>query len=137
MRLKPTIKVLLCWVLALFFLVAGILLHFFEAPSVAKIVPPFLPFPKLIVIATGVMEILFAIGLIWPKWRRMTGMVLSIYLLAVLPANIYMAIEGMPLGGLNLTTFQLWLRVALQFPLIALILWASGYWQTPKTSDAA
>ncbi len=135
--LKSKIKVFICWVLALFFLAAGILLHFMAADEVAKIVPPFLPFPKLIVVVTGVMEILFAIGLIRPKWRRLTGIVLSLYLLAVLPANIHMALAGMPLGGRDLTAFQLWFRVALQFPLIALILWASGFWKKPKTFDLA
>ncbi|WP_416876820.1 hypothetical protein [Litorimonas sp.] len=135
--LKSRIKSVFCWVLALFFLAAGILLHFMATDEVAQIVPPFLPFPKLIVIVTGVLEILFAIGLIWPKWRRLTGIVLSVYLLAVLPANIYMALENMPLGERDLTGFQLWFRVALQFPLIALVLWASGFWEKPKSSDAA
>lgn len=127
--LKAKIKLVFCWVLALFFLAAGVLLHFMSVSEVAKIVPPFLPFPELIVVMTGVMEVMFSVGLIWPKWRRLTGMVLSVYLLAVLPANIYMALEGMPLGGRDLTAFQLWFRVFLQFPLIALILWASGFWE--------
>jgi len=135
--LKSKIKMVICWVLALFFLAAGVLLHFMAASEVANIVPPFLPFPKLIVIVTGVMEIFFAIGLVWPKWSRFTGIALSVYLLAVLPANIHMALEGMPLGGRDLTAFQLWFRVALQFPLIALILWASGYWEKPKNSGGA
>lgn len=129
-----------CWLLAAFFLLAGIFLHFLEAESAAQIVPPFLPFPVLIVLITGVMEVLFAIGLVWPKWRRYTGMVLSLYLLAVLPANIYMAIESMPLFGKELSAFQLWFRVFLQFPLIALVLWATGFWEKPlkiiKRSDA-
>lgn len=133
--LKARVKVFFCWLLAAFFLLAGVFLHFFEAETVAKIVPPFLPFPKLIVILTGVLEILFALGLVWSKWRRLTGIVLSLYLLAVLPANIYMALEGMPLGGRDLTAFQLWFRVTLQFPLIALVLWATGFWQTFRADN--
>jgi len=134
--LKSKIKLVICWILALFFFAAGVLLHFMTASKVANIVPPFLPYPRLIVIVTGVMEVLFSIGLVWPKWRRFTGIILSVYLLAVLPANIYMALESMPLGDRELTAFQLWFRVALQFPLIALILWASGYWEKPKTFRA-
>jgi len=139
---KAWIKTGFCWLLAAFFLLAGIFLHFFEAESAAKIVPPFLPFPLLIVQITGVMEILFALGLVWPKWKYYTGIVLSLYLLAVLPANIYMAIAGMPLGGHDLSAFQLWFRVFLQFPLIALVLWATGFWEKPfrnlfKRSDEA
>lgn len=110
--------------LAIFFLVAGVL-HFYLGDAFARIVPPMLPFPLAIVWITGLMEIGFALALI-TKWRLpLTGVLLSAYLLAVLPANIYMAIEGIPLGGSALSPAVLWIRVALQFPLIVLVLWAT------------
>lgn len=121
------IKLALCILFALFFLAAGVS-HFTEVDNFAKIVPPFLPFPELIVQVTGAMEIIFAMGLLIPKSRRQTGILLSLFLLAVLPANIYMALADIPFNGNDLTTFQLWFRVFLQFPLIALILWATGFW---------
>lgn len=117
-------KTLTCWILALFFAFAGVA-HFALVDSFAAIVPPALPFKPIIVQLTGVMELAFAVGLLVPRWRRMTGWALSAYLLAVLPANIYMALEGMPLGPLDMPA-ALWGRVALQFPLIALVLWACG-----------
>ncbi len=127
MKMKPIIKWVLCILLAAFFLLAG-LSHFTAVDEFAKIVPPFLPFPKLIVQVTGVMELVFAAGLLWPKFRRRTGILLSLFLLAVLPANIYMAIADIPFNGRDMTDFQLWFRVFLQFPLIALILWATNFW---------
>jgi uncharacterized membrane protein len=115
---------IICWLLALFFLLAG-LAHFTATDSFAAIVPPPLPFKHQIVQLTGAMELVFAIGLIIPRWRRLTGWLFSAYLLAVLPANIFMALEGMPLGSMQ-SPAALWFRVFLQLPLIALILWACG-----------
>ncbi len=110
--------------LAMFFLIAGVL-HFQLDDAFARIVPPMLPFPVAIVWITGLMELGFA-GALIAKWRlRMTGLLLSAYLLAVLPANIYMAMAGIPLGETALSPAALWFRVALQFPLIALVLWCT------------
>jgi len=119
------LKTILCIILAIFFFIAGIL-HFIQDDAFANIVPPLLPFPYLIVWVTGVMELILAAGLLIPKYRKLSGLLLAPYLLAVLPANIYMAIGNIPMGETYLTQTQLWIRVALQFPLITLILWASG-----------
>jgi uncharacterized membrane protein len=111
--------------LAIFFAVAGVL-HFQLDDTFARIVPPMLPFPVAIVWITGAMELAFAAALI-SKWRLpLTGLLLSAYLLAVLPANIYMALAQIPLGDTALSPAALWIRVALQFPLIALALWSTG-----------
>lgn len=118
-------KIGLCWFLALFFFVAGIM-HFVQDDAFAAIVPPLLPFPNLIVWVTGIMELIFAAGLVWPKYRKLSGFWLAPYLLAVLPANIYMAMYNIPMGEMTASPTALWVRVVLQFPLIVLILWASG-----------
>jgi uncharacterized membrane protein len=121
----PRVKTGLCWFFAIFFCVAGIM-HFVKVEAFAAIVPPMLPFPKLIVWITGIMEMIFALGLVLPKYRKRSGFWLAPFLLAVLPANIYMAMYNIPLGDAVASPTALWMRVALQFPLIALILWASG-----------
>ena len=72
------------------------------------------------------MELVFAAGLLLRRHLVATGILLSLYLLAVLPANIYMAMEDIPLGdGEQLGPVVLWIRVALQLPLIALTLWCT------------
>jgi len=119
------LKIGLCWFFTLFFFIAGIM-HFVQDDAFAAIVPPLLPFPKLIVWITGVMEFIFALGLVLPKYRKLSGFWLAPYLLAVLPANIYMAMYNIPLGEATASPTALWVRVALQFPLIVLILWATG-----------
>ncbi|MEX1249845.1 MAG: hypothetical protein WEA77_01435 [Hyphomonas sp.] len=120
--------------LAAFFLIAGIL-HFRLDDAFARIVPPMLPFPIAIVWITGLTELVFAAALI-ARWRLpLTGLLLSAYLLAVLPANIYMAIAQISLGDTALSPAALWVRVALQFPLIALVLWCAGAPPLRKAQD--
>jgi len=118
------LKLTICVFLAIFFIAAGAL-HFVYDDSFAKIVPPLLPWKYSIVWVTGILEFIFAIGLLWPKYRQKTGFWLSLYLLLVLPANIYMAMAGIGFGDIETSRSALWVRVALQFPLIGLILWAT------------
>ena len=109
---------------ALFFLLAGIS-HFTADDTYAAIVPPLLPFPYVIVWVTGVMEICFAGLLLVPKFRPRVGVLLGLFLLAVLPANIYMAVAQIPFGEGEASPAALWIRVAAQFPLIAVIYWCT------------
>jgi len=126
--MKPKIKTALCYLLAAFFIYAGIM-HFVADDMFARIVPPRLPIPYVIVWVTGLIEIVLAIGLLCPHFRKNAGILFAPYLLAVLPANIYMAVAGLPLGEHIASPTALWIRVALQFPLIALILWAAGVFE--------
>ena len=118
------LKSALCLFFALFFIAAGVM-HFVAVESFAAIVPPLLPFPKLIVWVTGLMEIAMGVMLLCPHFRPRVGVLLGLFLLAVLPANIYMAVAGIPFGDSVSSPAMLWGRVALQFPLIAVILWAT------------
>ena len=118
------IKTALCIFFALFFIFAGVL-HFVADDKFASIVPPLLPFPFLIVWVTGLIEIALGVMILCPHFRARVGVIFGIYLLAVLPANIYMAMAGIPLGEHLSSPAALWGRVALQFPLIALIYWAT------------
>lgn len=115
---------------ALFF-GAGIL-HFTHDTELVKITP--LPYAYWIVWLTGIMEFAFAIFLLLPKYQRMTGILLSVFALAVLPANINMALNDIPMFGSHVAAWGAWLRVFMQFPLILWILWATGFWQTQTTA---
>lgn len=78
--------------LAAMFLLTGVA-HF--APplrgDMIAIVPPRLPRPGLLVTATGVLEILGAVGLLLPATRTVAAACLFALMLAMFPANIYAA----------------------------------------------
>lgn len=85
-------------------------------------VPPFVPYPELMVTMTGMCEIVGAIGLLVPQTRRTAAVALIIFLLAVLPANIYAALEQVPLRGRPPT--PLVPRVLLQVLFMTAIWWS-------------
>ncbi|WP_372864054.1 hypothetical protein [Spongiibacter sp.] len=118
--MKTLIRVLIC----LFFLAGGAT-HFLFAEDFVTIVPPFLPLPLWVVWITGVVELLMAPLVLVPRWRQQVGQFMAVYCLAVLPANIYQAITGAPGVGGEVSESVLWLRIPLQFVLIAAILWAT------------
>jgi uncharacterized membrane protein len=107
--------------LAALFIVAGSLHFLFPAPYL-RIMPPVLPWPKTLIDISGAAEILGGLGLLTSQWRRSAAWGLVSLLLAVFPANIYMAIAHIRFPGwLGQPWFQ-WLRLPLQFVLIAVIL---------------
>lgn len=94
-------------------------LHFLHESSFRRIVPKALPFRKFIVLATGVMEMIFAVLLWVKKGQQVTSKLLAFFMVAVFPANVYMAMKKIafqPNGKAN--TLVLWLRLPLQIPLI-------------------
>jgi uncharacterized membrane protein len=74
---------------AMLFLVAGAG-HFVSPAFFVKIVPPYLPFPRELVFASGVFEVVLGIMLVIPQTTRLAAWGLIALLIAVFPANIYM-----------------------------------------------
>lgn len=116
----------LLYVLATGFIVAGVL-HFVVPDLYVQIVPPFFPAPLALVYLSGLAEIAVGIGLLIPKTRRHAAWATVALLIAIFPANIYMAthgvvIEGMPGGG-DPSELVRWGRLPLQAVLICWALW--------------
>jgi uncharacterized membrane protein len=116
-------KSVIRYLLAALFLFAGVM-HFVHPQHFVEIVPSFLPQPLLLVWISGVFEILGGIGLCIPQIRRLAAYGLIALLIAVFPANINMAINNINFNG-TLPTFALWLRLPLQFVLIACVWWST------------
>ena len=116
-------------ILAVIFIVAGSLHFLFPSPYV-RMVPPFLPWPSALVWISGVAEIAGGVGLLLPKGRRFAAYGLVLLLIAVFPANIYMAVAHVQFSGLLGNAWFQWLRLPLQIPLI---LWA---WRYTRQSPA-
>jgi uncharacterized membrane protein len=68
--------------------------HFIMPRAYEAIVPDVLPAQRELVYASGVAEILGALGSMHPRTRRPAGAFLIATLVAVFPANIYMAMNA-------------------------------------------
>jgi len=111
-------------VAAAFYVAAGIL-HFARPNVYVKIIPPFIPAPLAMVYLSGLGEIAGGIGLLIPALRRAAAWGLVILLVAVFPANVYMAMERVPVTGHPLPALLLWARLPLQAVLIWWVLWCT------------
>lgn len=108
--------------------VAGVL-HFVATDSYISIMPAYLPLHRELVYLSGFFEILFGLGLLWPKTRPASGICLILLFLAVLPANINMAMQNIQPAGFVIPTVLLWLRLPFQ---LVLIYWA---WRVSRPSS--
>jgi uncharacterized membrane protein len=82
--------------MAAFYLVAGTV-HLVAPDKFLPIVPDFVPLPREVVLATGVCEIAGALALLTMRLRWLAGVMLALYAVAVFPANIKHALEGIHL----------------------------------------
>ena len=98
----------------LFFTAIG---HFAYSKGMAMMIPDLIPFKTAIVYLTGFIEIAAAIGLLIPAMRHITALLLIIFFIAILPANINAAIHKV---DFQKGTYEgsgrsyLWFRVPLQ-----------------------
>ena len=112
-------------VLAALFLCAGTV-HLVNPRFFLPIMPPGIPWPMACIIISGVFELLGGVGLLVPSAtiRKLAGVGLILLLLAVFPANIYMAAAHIQVHGSQ--PWMAWARLPLQPILILAVWWVSG-----------
>jgi uncharacterized membrane protein len=115
-------RVALVFVFLWFFL--GGLAHFLFTDAEMGIVPPELPSPRALVLASGVFELLGAAGLLRERTRRAAGWGLVLLTIAVTPANVYMLRMH---DQFPVPEWLLWLRLPFQLVLLWLIWWGSRW----------
>lgn len=115
----PPISVL---VVAGFFIGAGIL-HFVLLDFFSSIVPPYFSNPEALVKISGVFEILGGIGVLVQSTRKLAAYGLIALCVAVLPANIHMAMN--PDQYAEIPEVLLYLRLPLQ-ALVIWVIWRAG-----------
>jgi uncharacterized membrane protein len=104
--------------------------HFTATDTLTRLIPPWVPAPTAIVWITGVMEIGFAVALVAAPpgaGRRRVGLLLAVFLAAVVIGNVYQAVAGVEAFGLD-TDAERWGRLLFQPLLIVWGLWACGTW---------
>ena len=112
------------WLLATLFIVAGIL-HFVRAEVFADIVPPYLPAPYLLVYISGLFEFIGGLGLLLPKFRRLASWGLILLLVAVFPANLYMATDSQAFVDAGIPLWAIYLRLPFQAVLMLWVWWSA------------
>ena len=108
----------------LWFAIGGVA-HFAATSTEMRIVPPYIPWPRSVVLVSGMFELLGAAGLLFKPTRRAAGIGLFVLIIAVTPAHIYM------LQRPDLFAVPYWaliLRLPLQAALLALIAWCTMPW---------
>ncbi|MEO0330724.1 MAG: hypothetical protein AAF223_03415, partial [Bacteroidota bacterium] len=111
--------------------------HFIFPEGMAAMIPSFFPFKKFTVAFTGILEILFAIGLLTYRDKKRIDSLVIIFFLLVLPVNIHAAIEGVnyqtgALDGPGVA--YLWFRIPLQLFFIAWVYFSSASIRTIQKS---
>ena len=116
-------------ILGLFLSLAGIGHLTFQRQEFLAQVPPWLPIePDLVVVLSGIVEILLGASLLFlSKYRTTVGWIVAAFFLAVFPGNIAQLVEHRDAFGLN-SDAQRWIRLVFQPVLILWALWCTGAW---------
>lgn len=120
------------------YVIAGVM-HFVVPDLYVQIVPPLLPFRLALVYASGFAEVALGVGLLFERTRRLAAWGIIALLVAIFPANVYMAtsdvvIQGAPEGIGDPSEAARWGRLPFQ---AVFILWAWWYTRPMPASNAA
>lgn len=95
--------------------------HFASPGFMVEMMPDFMPMKLEIVYLTGVLELLAAVGLLIESTSKLTAVMLIIFFICILPANIAGSLKQVQYGGMEAGAVYLFFRIPLQ---IFFILWA-------------
>ena len=120
------IKYLSIFVMSFFYIYVGIK-HFIDPNWFLYIIPPFLSFIGLeLVYISGFFEIILGILLLYPQSRQMASYGLILLLIAVYPANLYLAFYEEPQKLMGISSFAASCgRLPIQFIFLGLAYWHS------------
>jgi uncharacterized membrane protein len=121
---RKTLRIVFLVLAAIFYIAAGIN-HFLKPAFYLKMMPPYIPWHELMVEISGVAELLGGIGLLIPRTRRAAAWGIVALLVAVFPANIYMATNPVEAGAASMPAAALYIRLAFQPILIWWVLWCT------------
>jgi uncharacterized membrane protein len=112
-------------VVAAVFYIAARSLHFIRPEPYLRIMPPYIPSHVSLVRISGACEILGGLGLLVPATRRPAAWGLVALLIAVFPANLYMAMHPVDAGAASIVPVVRWGRLPLQALLIWWLMWCT------------
>lgn len=101
------------WIMAALYAVAGVG-HLVAPDAFLPIVPDFVPWPRAVILVTGLCELAGAAALLTARLRKLAGVALALYALCVWPANIKHAVEHIVLPPIPDTWWYHGPRLAFQ-----------------------
>jgi len=105
--------------------------HLVLATPFIQHLPPWVPLRVEIVLISGLVEIALGLALLLrPPTRRRVGVALALYLVAVLPGNVYVAVFDVEVDGQPGGAYP-WVRLPLQLLFIAWALWSTREARSP------
>jgi uncharacterized membrane protein len=105
---------------------AGAAHWFMPAPFVQHL-PSWVPAAEALVLVSGGIEIALGGALLARQpWRRFAGLALAAYLVAVFPANVYVAVAAVDVDGQPGGWYP-WIRLPFQALFVAWALWSTGW----------
>jgi uncharacterized membrane protein len=106
------------------FLVSGTV-HLVKPEVYEPLMPPWVPAHREVILASGLAEIVGALGMLFPPTRRLAGLASAALLVGVFPGNVKMALDVR--RGRNVPfKAAAWARLPLQLPMIR------GAWRAGK-----
>ena len=106
-------------------LLAGVM-HFVSPDFYTPFIPKWLPF-DVVNLSTGVVEVLFGLGLFFPKFRKMAALGCFLLMIVFLPIHVNDVIVADPAIG---SKVQAWIRLPIQFVFLFWMWWV--YKKTEK-----
>jgi len=97
--------------------------HFIKTSAMTQMLPAWVPMRLPLVYITGVFELLAAAAILYTPLSRHVGLALCVFLLLIVPSNIYAAWTRVDFGGHAAGPVYLLVRIPLQLFLIGWVYW--------------
>jgi uncharacterized membrane protein len=104
--------------------------HFVKTDEMMAMLPSTMSARRPMVIISGFLELVFAVGISWSPLVKATGLAICVFLVLVTPANIYAALKRIDFGGHSAGPRYLLVRLPLQ---VFLLIWT--YWFTVRSNN--
>jgi uncharacterized membrane protein len=118
--------------MAVMLIVTGVS-HFTNTQTMIDMMPDLMPAKREMIYFTGVCELLAVVGLLWNKTSRLASILLIIFFVLVLPANIVGSLKSVQIGGMEYGPLYLLFRIPLQIFFIWWV-WYFGIRTGPQAS---
>lgn len=110
--------------------------HLANPQRYLPLMPPYVPWPSVMIYLSGFFELLGAAGLVWRRTRRWAGYGLAALLVVVFQANIYVALSGGQVEGVPASGWYYWARLPIQFVFIGWALWCARAGGSEASAEA-